>query len=212
MVDLRALTLDTADVVHALLGDPHLAPAWHHPSALPRLSVGGLAGHLAAQVFNIEVVLGEPAGGGPVLSVLEHYARATWIGAGLDEPVNVTVRQAGERLASGGPEALAADVAAACARLRAALPGEPAERIVRIPWTGRRLRLDDFLLTRMLEMAVHGDDLAASAPVATPEYPDAAMAAVLGLLTRLAARRHGPAAVLRAFSRPERASGPIAAI
>ena len=36
--------------------------------------------------------------------------------------------------------------------------------------------------------------------------------AVLALLTRLAARRHGPAAVLRALSRAERAPATIAAI
>ena len=212
MVDLRGLTLDTADAVHLLLTDPNLRPSWHEASALPRFTVGGLAGHLAAQVFNIEVVLGEPSGAGPVLSVLEHYERAAWIGADLDDPVNVTVRQAGERHALDGPDALAGKVAAACARLRGTLPGEPADRIVRIPWAGRRLRLDDFLLTRLLEMVVHGDDLAVSAPVAAPGYPDDAVAVVLRLLTRLAAHRHGPMAVLRAFSRPERAVGAITAI
>lgn len=211
-VDPRGLALDTVDAVHRLLGDPGLGPSWHEPSALPKFSVGGLAGHLAAQVFNIEAVLAEPPGVGPVLPVLEHYGRAAWIGADLDDPVNVSVRESGERLARGGPVALAGEVAAAGARLRAALPAEPADRIVRIPWTGRRLTLDDFLLTRLLEMVVHGDDLAVSAPVAAPGFPDAAVAEVLALLTRLAAARHGSVAVLRALARPERADAPVAAI
>lgn len=72
--------------------------------------------------------------------------------------------------------------------------------------------LDDFLLTRLLEMVVHSDDLASSARVATPEIPHAATEVVLGLLTRIAARRHGSTAVLRVFARPERAAGSITAI
>ncbi|HEU5474363.1 MAG TPA: maleylpyruvate isomerase N-terminal domain-containing protein [Actinophytocola sp.] len=212
MGDVRGLALATADAIHALLRDPGLAPAWDGASALPRFLVRGLAGHLGAQVFNIERVLAEPPGAGEVLAVETHYARAAWIGADLDDPVNVSVRDEGERLAAGGQAALAADVGAAVQRLRAALPAEPDDRVVLIPWSGRRLRLDDFLVTRLLEMVVHADDLAASAPVAAPELPGAATDLVLGLLTRLAARRHGHAAVLRALARPERAAGPITAI
>jgi hypothetical protein len=212
MVDVRGLTLETVDAVLVLLRDPALGPVWDDDSALPRLTVRGLAGHLGAQAFNIERALAEPPGDGPVLSVEAHYERATWIGADLDEPVNVSVRDEGERLAEGGREALAEEVAAAAARLRVALPAEPEDRVVRLPWTGRRLLLDDLLLTRLLEMVVHADDLAASAPVAAPELPGAATELVLGLLTRLAARRHGSTAVLRAFTRPERATGPVTAI
>jgi hypothetical protein len=212
MGDLRVLTLETVDAVHAVLRDPGLRPSWDDASALPRFPVRGLAGHLAAQVLDIERVLAEPVGDGPVLTVVDHYAQAAWIGADLDDPVNVAVRDAGERLAAGGPDALAADVGAAAGRLRVALPAEPPDRVVRIPWTGRRLRLEGFLLTRLLEMVVHADDLAASAPVAAAGLPGAASEMVLGLLTRLAARRHGSAAVLRALARPERADGPIVAI
>lgn len=212
MDDLRGLALATADAVPVLLRDPRLAEAWDEASALPKFSVRGLAGHLAAQVFNIELVLAEPEGSGPVLSVVEHYGRAAWIGASPDALVNVAVRDAGERLASGTPGALAADVAAAVARLPVALAAESADRVVRIPWTGWLLGLDDFLLTRMVEMVVHGDDLVASAPVAPPPIPAAATELVLGLLMRLAVRRHGPASVLRAFTRPERADASITAI
>jgi len=109
----RGLTLEAVDAVHTVLRDPGLRPCWDDDSALPRFPVRGLAGHLAAQVFNVERVLGEPPGDGLVLSIVEHYQRAVWIGADLDDPVNVTVREEGERLAAGGPDALAAAVGAA---------------------------------------------------------------------------------------------------
>ncbi len=212
MNDLRGLLLATADALQVLLGDQQLAVAWNEASALPEFSVCGLAGHLASQVFNIEQVLAEPDDTGPVLSVVEHYGRAAWIGAGLDAPVNVAVRDVGERRATGTPRRLAADVGTAVVRLRVALADEPADRIVAIPWTAWRLALDDFLLTRMVEMVVHSDDLVASAPVAPPPIPAAATELVLDLLMRLAVRRHGPASVLRAFTRQERADPSITAI
>jgi hypothetical protein len=73
------------------------------------------------------------------------------------------------------------------------------------------LTLDDMLITRMMELAVHSDDLAVSVGVPTPELPPGAADTVIGLLTRLAVRRHGPTGVLRALSRSERAPGTIAA-
>ena len=77
------------------------------------------------------------------------------------------------------------------------------------PWS---LTLEDFLTTRMLEITVHCDDLVYSVGVETPPQPPEAIAAVVTLLARLAVRRHGSTAVLRALSRTERAPGTIAAI
>jgi len=83
---------------------------------------------------------------------------------------------------------------------------------VHVPWGPWALSLDDFLTTRLLEIAVHCDDLAVSVGVPTPPLDPPALDPVLALLTRLAVRRHGQAAVLRAFSRAERAPATIAAI
>jgi hypothetical protein len=67
------------------------------------------------------------------------------------------------------------------------------------------------LLTRLMELAVHSDDLAASVGLPTPELPPSAMEFVLGLLTQLSVRRHGATAVLRTLSRAERAPATITA-
>ncbi|MGN2635213.1 hypothetical protein ACTD5D_03275 [Nocardia takedensis] len=72
--------------------------------------------------------------------------------------------------------------------------------------------LDDFLLTRLLELVVHSDDLALSADLPTPPLPPHVYEPVLDLLTRLAVTRHGQTAVLRTLARAERAPTTIAAI
>jgi len=50
-----------------------------------------------------------------------------------------------------------------------------------------------------------------SVGVETPPVPPAAVERVVDLLSRLAVRRHGPTAVLRALSRAERAPRTITA-
>lgn len=84
--------------------------------------------------------------------------------------------------------------------------------VVHLPWGPWSLSLDDFLITRMLEITVHCDDLACSVGVETPTQPSAVVDPVVALLSQLAVQRHGATAVLRALSRAERAPDTIAAI
>jgi hypothetical protein len=89
--------------------------------------------------------------------------------------------------------------------VRAALAEGTGRDVVPIPWQGWALARDAFLLTRLLEIVVHSDDLATSVGVATPEFPEAAFAPVRDLLVRLAVRRHGQAALISTLARAERA-------
>jgi hypothetical protein len=82
---------------------------------------------------------------------------------------------------------------------------------VLIPWQGWALTVHDWLVTREMEIVVHADDLAASVDLPTPEFPDAVLIPVLDLLTRVAIRRHGQAALVRALSRPQRAPASVSA-
>jgi hypothetical protein len=208
----RDAFLQAATSADALLRDPAVAASWNAASALPEFSVAGLAGHLARQVMAVPRVLGQPVPADQPVSLLDHYARVSWIGADLDDEANAEIRRGGEDEAAGGATALAARTGAAVEALRSALPAEPAGRLVRPSWVSWSLTLDDFLITRMMEIAVHSDDLAVSVGVATPPLPPAVLGPVLELLTRLAVRRHGPTAVLRALSRSERAPATIAAL
>jgi len=203
--------LVTARAAASLLRDPAVAAAWDQPSALPEFSVRGLAGHLAYQVLALPPILTGPVPQEPTISLLEHYERALWIGTGLDDDINVRIRRGGEQEASDGPQALAARVDSAVEDLADRLAGS-ADRPVRIPlWGPWTLRLGDMLTTRMMELAVHSDDLAVSVGVPTPPLPPGAAQTVVDLLSRLAVRRHGATSVLRALSRAERAPATIAA-
>ncbi|MEV6367604.1 maleylpyruvate isomerase N-terminal domain-containing protein [Micromonospora musae] len=212
MAAISTAYLTAARSAVRLLGDPAVAERWDQPSALAEFGVAGLAGHLASQVFQVEAVLAEPVPAGDPIGLLDHYERGSWIGASVDDDVNVGIRRVGEGLAQEGPQALAARTAEAVQRLTEGLTREPAGRVVHLargPWS---LTLDDFLTTRLMEIAVHSDDLAVSVGVATSELPVDVFEPVLSLLARLAVRRHGQPAVLRALARAERAPERINAI
>jgi hypothetical protein len=203
--------LDAAEVAVSLLADPAVAAAWGEPSALEKLSVGGLAAHLARQITFLPEGLDRPSPDGPPVALIDHYGRVTWSGADIDSDINVAIRNVGEQDAADGPATVLGRARDAVTELRRRLPEEPGDRLFQAP-AGWALTLDDFLVTRMLEISVHCDDLAASVGVPTPPLPAEVLDPVLDLLCRLAVRRHGPTAVLRALSRAERAPASIAAI
>lgn len=206
----RDTFLRSAAVAAGLLHDPALAARWADPSALPDFSVGGLTRHLAYQILGTPAFIAAPPGSMPI-PVLEHYTRNTWLTSGVDSADNVAIRGRGESAAAGTTAvALAAEVDAALAELRRSVPAEPGDRIVDLgDWA---LTLDDLLLTRILELVVHGDDLAVSIGVPTPEQPSEATSAVIHLLADIAAWRNTPMSVVRAFARRERAPESIAAL
>jgi len=207
---IREAYLVAAVSAATLIGEPAVAQAWERPSALPDFSVGGLASHLAAQITFVPKTLAEPVDG-PPLPLLGHYERVTWIGADLDAEINVAIRKGGETTAAAGPAALLSALSSAIDVLREELPAQPPDHLVHPPAGPWALRLDDFLVTRMMEIAVHCDDLAASLDLPTPDLPPEVLDPVLALLAGLAVRRHGQTAVLRALSRAERAPAGITA-
>ncbi|MGW0193478.1 maleylpyruvate isomerase N-terminal domain-containing protein [Nonomuraea sp. NPDC003201] len=211
MGEIRQSYLVAATSAVSLLRDPAVAAAWDKPSALTEFSVAGLAGHLAHQLVRARDVLVPDGVAGEPVGLLEHYSRSPWVQAGLDHESNVSVRRGGQAAAADGPGALADRTQELLDLLTAALPAEPDDRVVGLPWTGWSLRLDDFLLTRLVELVVHSDDLAASVGLDTPELPSSIIDPVVELLARLAVHRHGATAVIRTLSRTERAPATISA-
>ncbi|MGN5382545.1 maleylpyruvate isomerase N-terminal domain-containing protein [Streptomyces lasalocidi] len=123
MTQVRELYLSVAESAGRLLAEPAVADGWHQPSALAKLSVRGLAGHLAGQVFFIPAVLAEPVPSEPAISIHEYYRRVSWIGSDIDTPFNQGIRSGGEDEAADGPAALAARVAKCVDELRGTLLG-----------------------------------------------------------------------------------------
>ncbi len=202
--------LRAAEIAVDLVRRPEVEQQWLEPSALPRMAVGALACHLGRQVVHARNLLGQPTTEQPLSGARDHYRRAAWVtSTSLDDPAND--RTSDEREAAAGFSVLSGIVTAALGDVRGMLRAGRAEPVVVIPWQGWALRRDDFLLTRMLEMVIHGDDLAVSVGVHTPEFPDEVFAPVLELLGGLAVTRHGQSAVVRALARAERAPRSIAA-
>jgi hypothetical protein len=176
---------------------------WLMPSALPKMSIGALACHLGRQVVRAAELLPVATDVLPLESVDAHYHRAAWVmSTSPDDPSND--RGTDEAEAALGAAALAGQSAQALETVRRLLVAGTARDVVLIPWQGWSLRRDDFLLTRMLEIVVHADDLALSASVRTPEFPAEVFAPVRDLLVRLAVQRHGQSAVISALARRER--------
>jgi hypothetical protein len=206
---IRDAYLSAAQTAAVLLREPAVSAKWSEPSALADFSVAGLARHLANQVTGTVSLLAR-APGVSAIPVLEHYTRNAWVTSGVDGADNVDIRRRGERAATATtPRALADEVDSALTELRHILPAQPAERVVDLGEWG--LAVDDLLLTRVMELVVHADDLAVSLGIPTPAMPAEATDATIRLLARVAAWRHGPLAVVRALARRERAPETIAA-
>jgi hypothetical protein len=206
----RSGYLLAAESAASILADPAVGSHWSQPSALPEFRVSGLAGHLGRAVTQVERIVLDPPSAAPPIPVLEHFTRNEWTQRGRNDAVHVAVRERGEQTAAAGPARLAETVAASLDRVRVMLAEEPEDRVVALAgqWA---LRLNDFLLTRTLEIVVHADDLAVSVGIATPTFPAVATEPVIELLAKLSAWRHGATEVMRALTRRERAPDSIAA-
>lgn len=210
MSSVREAFVEAADHVIAIVAREDVARAWSEPSALADWSVGGLVAHLASQVPTTVRLLGAEPGTDPI-PLDDHYVRSAWVGSGHESEINQSIRGGGEELAVGGHGAVLAQVVQARAELPRVLAGELDDRAVLIPWAGWSMVLDDFLTGRMLEIVVHGEDVAASVGFTAPELSRAVLDPVVGLLTRLAMRRHGQGNVVAALTRTERSPRTISA-
>ena len=199
--------LATAAAASPLLRSAELVQAWTKPSVLADFATSGLAAHLVGCVSNVELYLDRPRlpGVEPVDAV-RYYVEGNDPDAPTDDPVKQRIRARADERATVGPAGLADDFDGSLARLAGRLPGLDPAMLVTVfdRWV---LRLDQFLLTRMVELAVHLDDLAVSLDLPTPAIPDEAADLVVVTLARIARGRRGTLPVLRALSRRERASG-----
>jgi len=176
------------------------------------MSVGGLARHLGGQPVTVVSLLpaaDSQAGKGETIELLEHYARAAWLNEDLDGEANRSIRDNADRQAAAGPSAAVSRVAEARGKLESVLADPPPTTYV--PWQGWALMTDDFLVTRLMEMVVHADDLATSVDVRPPDFGAAVLDPVFRLLTALAVRRHGQNALVRTLTRPQRSPATVSA-
>ncbi len=206
VTEIQAIFLDAVASTGPLLGEPALVKQFDGPSALAEFSVRGLTGHLLRAVTSVEGYLDRPEpdrAGTEAVSAAEYYATVIGDESDINSDVQRAVRQRGLEAAPDDPQEFPAVWAAAAERLSGRLATEPPDRLMQV-YGDLVLTLDDYLVTRLVELVVHGDDLAASLGVPPPQLNAAATGLVSGTLVEVARIRHGDIAVVRALARRER--------
>jgi len=157
----------------------------------------------------IEIVIPSLDGASPPgTRVLEASRYFSGQSLDLEHQGHREVRTRAEVGAQRGGVATAAAAAAAVSELSVRLAEQPEGRRIQVLGSFA-MTLDGFLVTRMVELLAHMDDLAASVELVTPELPGDAVGAVVACLSDVARRRHGDLAVLRALTRRERSAGGV---
>jgi uncharacterized protein (TIGR03083 family) len=183
----------------ALIGGLRDLPAerWAAPTRCAPWDVRELLAHVRVATGRVTAALAEPAPSVATVSAVDYYRPDARFSPSANA---VRVALARSRVVADGLEAFAetvAEVATACA-------AEPAGRVVRTRH-GDPMLLADFLTTRVVEVAVHGFDLADGAGV--PSWLTAAAAGALqDLLLGPGRRAPDPSHFLRAAT--GRASDP----
>jgi hypothetical protein len=195
--------LETSRASNELLSSNELARRWNQPSALDQWAVKGLAGHLARATIAVEKYLDAPEPSEDPVTPAAYYSAALEGDDDLDSELHRSIRARGDDTAAGGHQALVTEHADSIQRLVLRLPQESAGRKVRV-WKDFVLTLDDYLITRILEMVVHVDDLAVSLGLETPALPQRATDLTIATLVDIARLKHGDQAVMRALARRER--------
>ena len=207
-----AALVDAAAGTEALLRLPAVADRWEEASALPRMTVGDVAGHaFLALRHGVRMLGGERAAGDvPATPLTRWYARMRLENEDdLDRDVHVQIRADGRHVGARGWE----NVTDRFARARTDLARVLEER----PWEGLIVLRDqpvvatpfvDYVSTRVIELVVHGDDLACSAG-APPPFAATTLTVAIDALLALARARAGDVEVLRALARASRAAPDI---
>lgn len=227
----RVTYLEAAASAVDLIGDERVASRWHEESVLPGMTVGVLAAHLGRSLTQVEFLLdldlhrdvdsgpdsdldrdsglGGEADGEHGLADVIAIDASTYFGtfegiADRESDVSRGVIRRGTQTAEKGVLAVVAQCRETLDHLRSRLASEPVNRRLGVAHRpGEIISLDDYLRTRLVEFAVHTDDLSLSIGAAVTS-PPAALTAAVDVLVGAARVRHGDLAVLRALSRRER--------
>lgn len=212
MLPDAAALLAALPYAEAVLRRAEVAAAWAESSALAGFTVGGVGGHLLRAAQRTEPTLD---GAAPVAPGVETAALSDWYldnriasPADLDEDIARFIREDGERAGARGPTAVADELAALGARLAERLPLVTTDRTVTVVRTATPVLVADYLASRVLEVVVHADDVAASAGIEPGPLPPTVADAAAAFLLRLARARSGDLAVVRAMTRADRVGDP----
>lgn len=188
----------------SLIENEATAKDWDAPSILPGMTVGALAGHLARSILQpASFLAGDRAEDRTLISGSQYYAQLRDTTT-RSSPLNVGVEKRAAETAAVGHAALVLETKKVLGGLLETLKSESRDRrIVVAHRPDQALLIDDYLWTRLVEFAVHIEDLALSLGIDHPAPPTVVSKAV-DLLFAAARERNGDLSVLHALARRER--------
>jgi len=205
-MDSIAIFLGCASVVHEAIADKAVAAAWDRPSVLEEQRVSNLCGHLARGTWVVgEYLDSRPPTGPPDFnSAAEYFSllsdRAT-------EEFHRANRQREANLVPAGHGELVTTLGDHLEGLGKMLRSGAPDRLVAV-FSGLVIRLDHYLVTRIVEQVVHLDDLARSVGRDSWPTPEAD-ALVVAIGAEIGLRRRGSTAMIRALYRQGFTEGTI---
>jgi hypothetical protein len=207
--ELSRAFVEAAQTFAGLLELPEVEAGWDQPSAMDGFVVGALVGHVNGAVAPLEWTLDKPPPTDLKVVRLGRYYAGMKIATPQDveKPIHGAVRDLSNEAAQEGPDANAARFRSLVEQLAKRLAGQDGGRLLDLrPIVPIAITLDDFVRTRVMELVVHTDDLAASVGVDAPQPSPAAAAATIETLMATARATHGDLGVIRALARRERSS------
>lgn len=192
----------TARVVQAVIGSPAVEAHWEEDSALAGYRISGLIGHTARAALTPLTYLADTEPSGHAIGPAEYFV-AMGEADPQRSPEHAAVRERAQAAAAVGPARLAEQVGYAVAQLEEGFGRLAADH--RIAVIGQFvMNLDDYLITRIVEMVIHLDDVACSLTEPILDPPDDAVDLTIATVVEISALRHGHYAILRALTRRER--------
>ncbi len=199
--DARRLVVEAVAAAAELMKRPVVAAKWDEPSALEGMTVGSLAAHLvrAAGATIAYLDRTDPT----ARPENELLTPITYFHAAVDAPIHDQIKDVSATEAQIGHSATVEKCEQLVTTLATRFAEEPVERLVGA-LGGRMLTLDDFCRTRMIEVLMHLDDLAASVGEPTPDTDRAGIDTVIEIVMGIARHQKGDWAVVHALARSER--------
>lgn len=212
--DVTQAFQEAAEAFGEVVARPEVGKAWKQPSALEGYSVGAIVTHVNAACGWLGPLLDAPAqpdlrpSPREDLLHLVHGLKIDPEGDGR-HPIHEVLRDQSERAAGHGWESNRDKFLGLIERLTARLEGESGDRLLDLrPTVPLVVRLGDWLPTRVLELVVHGDDLATSVGIEAP-LPERAATVAIDVMLAIARAVHGDLAVIRALARRERTDSAV---
>jgi hypothetical protein len=203
--DVQELFFAGGRAIIDALGDPAVEASWDRPSVLEEQLVSSVAGHLARSgIWVVAEYLGTGASGRPDFESAGAYFAAVAAGAGPE--VKRAVRDRGAGVAALGREEILRRSQESLGRLETDLVPLPADHLMTV-FQGKVIGLSDYLVTRLVEQAVHLDDLARSVDRDPWPLPIEHLELTFSVATDIAYRVQGPDATIRALYRKGFADG-----